>query len=266
MTATPATRAEVCLLACAEAWRGDGEVIASPMGVVPALAARFAKLMFAPGLLLSDGDANYLTDPIGAGSRSDSRSGAQIEAQIEAHIPYRQLFDLVWHGSRHVMMGASQLDKFGNQNISAIGPDFTRPKAQLIGVRGAPGNTINHPTSYWIPNHSPKVFVEKVDVVSGIGYDRARAVGRAARFHELRRVVTNLAVFDFATPDHRMRIRSVHPGVTVDEVVAATGFVLAGTDDPAVTPEPDSGELRLIRDVLDPKNTREREVPSAGRG
>ena len=122
--------------------------------------------------MLSDGDANYLTDPTGS------------DSHVEAHIPYRQLFDFVWHGSRHVMMGASQLDKFGNQNISAIGADFARPKAQLIGVRGAPGNTINHPTSYWIANHSPKVFVEKVDVVSGVGYDRARAVGHAARFHE----------------------------------------------------------------------------------
>lgn len=248
------TRAEICVAACAEVWRGAGEVIASPMGLVPALSARLAKLTFAPGLLLSDGDANYLTDPTGA------------DSQVEAHIPYRQLFDQLWHGSRHVMMGASQLDEFGNQNISAIGTDFARPKAQLIGVRGAPGNTINHPTSYWIANHSPKVFVEKVDVVSGIGFDRARAVGAAARFHRLHRVVSNLAVFDFATPDNRMRLRSVHPGVTVDEVVAATGFVLAGTEDPEVTPEPDTEALRLIREVLDPRETREREVPSAGRG
>ncbi|GAA1981484.1 CoA-transferase subunit beta [Catenulispora subtropica] len=254
MSGGVATRAEICVAACAEAWRGDGEVIASPMGIVPAVAARLAKLTFAPGLLLSDGDADYLTDPTGA------------DSHVEAHIPYRQLFDHVWHGSRHVMMGASQLDKFGNQNISAIGADHARPKAQLIGVRGAPGNTINHPTSYWIANHSPKVFVERVDVVSGVGFDRAKAVGKAARFHGLRRVVTNLAVFDFATPDHRMRIRSVHPGVSVDEVVAATGFVLAGTDNPDVTPEPDAEALYLIRDVLDPGNAREREVPSAGRG
>ena len=247
------TRAEVCISACAEVWRDAGEVIASAMGLVPALSARLAKLTFAPGLLLSDGGADYLTDPTGAVSH------------IEAHIPYRQLFDHVWHGSRHVMMGASQLDTFGNQNISAIGADFGRPKAQLIGVRGAPGNTINHPTSYWIANHSPKVFVDKVDVVSGIGYDRARAVGEAARFHHLHRVVTNLAVLDFETPDHRMRVRSLHPGVTVDEVVAATGFVLSGIDDVRVTPEPDAEALRLIREVLDPERTREREVPSTGK-
>jgi acyl CoA:acetate/3-ketoacid CoA transferase beta subunit len=222
------------------------------MGLIPALGARLAKLTFAPGLLLSDGDANFVTDPTGA------------DSHVEAHIPYRQLFDVVWHGSRHVMMGASQLDKFGNQNISAIGADFGRPKAQLIGVRGAPGNTINHPTSYWIANHSPKVFVEKVDVVSGVGYNRARGIGYSARFHELRRVVTNLAVFDFATKDNRMRIRSIHPGVSIDEVVEATGFVLIGTDAGSVqtTPEPDAEALQLIRDVLDPQNTREREVPS----
>ena len=109
--------------------------------------------------------------------------------------------------------------------------------------------------------------MEKVDVVSGVGYDRARAIGHAARFHEVRRVVTNLAVFDFQTPDHRMRVRSIHPGVTIDEVVDATGFALIGTDRGRIqkTPEPDEEALRLIRDVLDPKNTREREVPSAGR-
>ena len=71
------------------------------------------------------------------------------------------------------------------------------------------------------------MFVEQVDVVSGVGYDRAAALGpAAARFHEIRRVVTNLGVLDFETPDHRMRLRSLHPGVTVDEVVEATGFEL----------------------------------------
>jgi hypothetical protein len=72
------------------------------------------------------------------------------------------------------------------------------------------------------------VFVERVDVVCGVGYDRAAALRPdAARFHEIRRVVTDLAVLDFATSDHRMRLASVHPGVSVEDVVAATGFELA---------------------------------------
>jgi acyl CoA:acetate/3-ketoacid CoA transferase beta subunit len=158
------------------------------------------------------------------------------------------------------MMGATQVDQWGNQNIACIG-DWAKPKAQLLGFRGAPGNTINHTTSYWVPNHSPKVFVEAVDVVCGIGYDRAAALGEAAsRFHEIRRVVSNLGVFDFETPDHRMRLRSLHPGVTVDEVVAATGFALAVPDDVDESRLPDESELATM-DHLDPAGLRHKEVP-----
>ena len=215
-----ATRAEICAVAIAEVFRGDGEVIVSPIGNLPQVGARLAKLSFEPGLLLTDGNAYFVQNvlPLGGGGE---------EPVVEGYVPYRSIFDLLWWGRRHVMMGATQIDRFGNQNIACIG-DFAKPKAQLLGMRGAPGNTINHPTSYWIPNHSTKVFVEKVDVVSGIGYDRAAALGpRASRFHEIRRVVSNLGVFDFETPDHRMRLRSLHPGVSQDEVVAATGFELA---------------------------------------
>ena len=137
---------------------------------------------------------------------------------LEAWMPYRRIFDVVWSGRRHVMMMASQVDRYGNQNLSCIG-DWAKPKAQLIGVRGAPGNTVNHPTSYWVPSHSPRSFVEHVDMVCGVGYDRAAAAGPAAtRFHDVRVVVSNLGVFDFDTPDHAMRFRSLHPGVSLDEV------------------------------------------------
>ena len=145
---------------------------------------------------------------------------------LESHMPYRKVFDVVWSGRRNLIMMASQIDRDGNQNISAIG-DWAQPKAQLVGVRGAPGNTVNHSTSYWVPNHSTRSFVEHVDVVSGVGYERAAAAGpSASRFHEIRHVVSNLGVFDFETADHVMRLRSVHPGVTVAEVAEATGFDL----------------------------------------
>ena len=111
------------------------------------------------------------------------------------------MFGLLWQGRRHVMMGPVQLDRFGNANIAAIG-SWAQPKSQMLGFRGAPGNTINHTTSYFVGNHTNRVFVEKVDMVSGVGYDRAAALGpEGSRFHEIRRVVTNLGVFDFNTPD-----------------------------------------------------------------
>jgi hypothetical protein len=245
LATAPVTRAEVCVLACARVWAADGEILASPMGVIPRIGARLAQLTTAPDLVLSDGEA-YLVD---------------ADGQLEGWLPYRGVLDLVGTGRRHVMMGASQLDRYGNQNISAIG-DWSRPSSQLLGVRGAPGNTINHATSYWVPRHSPRVFVPAVDVVSGVGHDRAAGLGAPGnRFHDLRRVVTDLAVLDFATPDRSMRLRSVHPGVTVDEVLAATGFPLAVPDDVPVTPVPTPAELDLVRTRLDPAGQRDREVP-----
>lgn len=243
-TQTTATRAEYCVVACAEAWRGNGEVLASPMGLIPSVGARLAKRTFSPDLLLTDGEAMLVG----------------LDGAAEGWLPYRRHLAMVTGGRRHVMMGASQLDRHGNQNISAIGPDFARPTRQLLGMRGAPVNTLNNPVSYWVPRHSPRVFVPEVDVVCGVGYDRAAAAGPSAtRFHRIPRIVTDLGVFDFETPERVMRLVSVHRGVTVAEVRAATGFELVA-DDVAPTREPTAEELRLIREVIDPAGLREREV------
>lgn len=229
--------------------------MASPFGSVPALGARVAKSTFSPDLVLTDGEAALVHGIPSISARPD-------ELVRESYVPYKTIFSIVWSGRRHIMMMASQVDRFGNQNIAAIGP-HDKPKAQLVGVRGAPGNSVNHATSYWVPDHSSKSFVAEVDVVCGVGNDRAKAAGvGATRFHDLRRVVSNLGVFDFATPDGSMRLASVHPGVSVDEVVAATGFELAGLDgEIAVTREPTAEELALM-DELDPKGLRSREVAS----
>lgn len=248
-----ATRAEICAVAIAECFRGDGEILVSPIGVLPQLGARLAKASFEPDLLMTDGVAFLQANvtPLGGGGE---------KPVYEAYMPYRAIFDLLWNGRRHVMMGATQIDACGNQNIACIG-DFARPKAQLLGMRGAPGNTINHATSYWVPNHGPQVFVERVDVVSGIGTDRARALGeRSARFHDLRRVVSNLGVFDFPAPEGRMRLVSRHPGVAVDEIVGATGFTLRIDGEVPETRPPTEAELRLIRTVIDPTGLREKEL------
>jgi acyl CoA:acetate/3-ketoacid CoA transferase beta subunit len=248
-----ATLDEICVVACAEAWRGDGEVLASPIGVVPTIGARLAKTTFEPDLLLTDGEAYLVANALPVGRPPEHQV-------IEGWLPYRSVFDVVWAGRRHVMMGATQIDRYGNQNIACIG-DWQLPKAQLLGVRGAPGNTVNHPTSYWVPNHSRRAFVEHVDMVSGVGYQRAAEAGpSASRNHEIRVVVTNKAVFDFATPDHAMRLRSVHPGVAVEDVIEATGFPLVVPDDLDETRLPTDEELRLVREVLDPTGLRRSEV------
>src|SRR5690348_4827304 len=250
---TEFTRAEVCAAAIADAFADDGEIFASPMGVMPMLGVRLAKLTSNPDLAISDGESLFLggTPPIFA--KADV---------VEGWIPFRRVFDVVAYGKRHVMMGATQVDKQGNQNISAIG-DFAKPMRQLLGSRGAPGNTVNNRTSYWVPRHSPRVFVERVDVVTGVGPKRAREAG-AATYNDIHRIVSNLGVFDVRGPDDTVRLVSVHPGVTVEEVQAATGFELALPDGGEVptTREPDAGELVIIREVLDPKGLRFKEVPA----
>jgi acyl CoA:acetate/3-ketoacid CoA transferase beta subunit len=244
--------ADVCVVAAAEAFRGDGERFASGMGNVPILATRLARASFEPDLLVSDAEAYFIANDLPLGAPPE-------EKVIEGWIPFRSVFDTLWGGRRHVMMGATQLDRWGNQNIANIGP-WEQPKAQLLGMRGAPGNTANHTTSYWVPNHSPRVFVEQVDVVSGLGYRRAAEAGPwIAAHHEIRRVVTNKAVLDFETPEHTMRLRSVHPGVGVHEVVEATGFELVVPDEVDESRPPTDAELDLLG-RLDPEGLRHREV------
>jgi acyl CoA:acetate/3-ketoacid CoA transferase beta subunit len=251
---TTITRAEYCAVAVAECFRGDGEILANPIGTIPMIGGRLARATFSPDLMMTDGEALLIAGPYPVGPTDEAKV-------VEFWNPYRSMFDIVWSGRRHVMMGASQIDRFGNQNFAFIG-DFEHPKTQLLGFRGAPGNTIQNTTSYWIPGHTARVFVPEVDVVSGVGYDRAAALGAGGRFHELRHVVTNLGVLDFETPDHSMRLRSVHPGVTVDEIVAATGFELVVPDSVPETRAPTAEELHLIRDVIDPHGLRHQELPA----
>lgn len=236
----------------AEAFRGDGEILCNPIGTVPIIGGRLARATFEPDLMMTDTVSVLVanTIPIGVPAK---------DKVVESYAPYRTIFDIVWSGRRHVVMGANQVDMWGNQNLAAIG-DWRKPKAQLLGLRGAPGNAANHTMSFWVPNHSKQVFVDKVDVVSGPGYDRMREVGGLTqKFHHIRRVVSNLGVFDFATPDNRMRLVSVHPGVSVEQVIDSTTFELVvGTDVPT-TREPTDEELRLIREVIDPKDTRKAE-------
>jgi len=249
VTAETSTRAEVCAVACAELFRDAGEIMVSPMTTMVSVGARLARLTFAPDILLTDGEAQLLADtpPLGG-------SGA-----IEGWMPFGRVFETLAWGRRHVVMGANQVDRFGNQNISAFGP-LQRPTRQMFGLRGAPGNAVNHATSYWVGNHSTRVFCEKVDIVCGIGWDKIDAGNPAFRFANPYRVVSNLGVFDFGGPDHTMRALSLHPGVTPDEVRQATSFAIDSLDTAPPSRPPTDDELHLIRTAIDPKAMRDKEI------
>ena len=246
---TEVTRAEYCAIACADMFAGDGEIFASPMATLPMIGARLARLTTEPDLIITDGEALILAEVPAIGA----------SAPIEGYIPFSRVFDVVASGRRHVVMGANQLDKYGNQNLSAFGP-LDKPTRQMFGVRGAPGNSINHATSYWVGKHSARVFTDKVDVVCGVGYDKVDPENPAFRFLKNDRVVTNLGVFDFQGPGQTMRALSLHPGVTAEQVRENTSFEIADLDSAGITREPTAEELRIIREVIDPKSLRDREV------
>lgn len=252
MSAQEYSLAELCIVAAAEAWRDDGEVLASGIGLIPRLAASLAKLTFNPALLMTDAECMLVAEPVPVGARKNG-----YEPMIEGWMPYARTFDLLWGGRRHAMVGPVQVDRYGQTNISLVG-DYARPKSAFLGVRGFPGNTINHANSMFVPNHGTRVFVAgEVDMVGGVGYNPARwPGGRKPAGLDLRRIVTDLAVLDFKGPDHRIRVASLHSGVSFEQVQENTGFPLLRPDTLPATAAPTAEQLELVRRVLDPHDLR----------
>lgn len=245
------TLVDLCIFACSEAFRGNGEIVATGVGPVPRVAAGLAKLTHTPELMMSDGEAYLVEQPVPLGPRQyDDRKPA-------GYLPFSRFFDsAVWSGRRHAMVTPTQLDRFGQINLSYMGGTYDKPKTQMLGVRGFPGNTIYHPNSFFFPAHSPRVFVQHVDMISGVGYNPAKRVaGGNFAGVDLRRIVTNLCVMDFGGPENAIRVISLHPGVTFDEVQAATGFELHRTEDLPETALPTAEALSVIAS-LDPHNVR----------
>jgi glutaconate CoA-transferase, subunit B len=242
--------ADLVITAAAEAWRGAGEIIATGIGPIPRLAASLAKSSFAPDLLLTDAEVFYRVAPVPLGKRVGP------EPTVEGWAPYTHMFDMLWSGHRHAMVAPVQLDRFGQVNISVIG-DHAKPKSAMLGARGFPGNSVHHPNSFFFPQHSKRAFVGgEVDFVCSAGYNPARFPGgRLPPWLDLRLIVTNLAVLDFGGPEHAIRVRSLHPGVTFEQVQDSTGFPLARADTLPVTPAPGAAEIAMIA-ALDPGGVR----------
>jgi len=111
----------------------------------------------------------------------------------------------------------------------------------------------------WSTTHDTRTFVERLDFRSGLGYgDGAGHRERLGLRGGPELCVTNLAVMDFEPATQRMRLRSVHPGVSVEQVQAATAFELLIDTEVPETPPPSAEEVRLIR-RLDPTGARKRE-------
>ncbi|MFP5307627.1 MAG: ketoacid CoA transferase, partial [Gammaproteobacteria bacterium] len=111
------------------------------------------------------------------------------------------------------------------------------------------------------PNHGPRVFVDQeVDVVCSVGYRKERwPEGMKNDYMRIHRIVTDLCVMDFGGPDHAIRVVSLHPGVSFEQVQAATGFPLLKSADLRETAHPTEDQLAIIRS-LDPKDLRGKQI------
>jgi len=253
MLAAEFTLAELMIVAVADAFRGNGEVLAFGAGVIPRLGASLAKLTHTPELLMTDSEAYLVEQPVPLGRR-------KTEPHRSGYMSYSRVFDIVWSGRRHAMIGPLQIDRWGQSNLSGVGA-YAKPKMAMLGMRGLPGNTISHMNSMFVPAHSKRVFVEgEVDIVGGVGYRAERwqpGQNRSSVAHH--RIVTNLCVLDFDGPDHAMRVRSLYPGVSFAEVQDATGFPLLQTEAMQDFAAPTTEALRVIAE-LDPHNLRSKQL------
>jgi glutaconate CoA-transferase subunit B len=156
-------------------------------------------------------------------------------------------------------LGAAQIDRFGNINTTVIG-DYADPTTRLPGSGGACEIAINARQVFVIMRQSKRSFVDAIDFRTSAGN-----LGGAAQSERIRReqgwigrgpsvVVTDLGIWHF-DDDGEMRLDSLHPGATIDDIRAATGWDVRVADRLAETPAPTAEELRLIREELDPGGT-----------
>jgi len=154
-------------------------------------------------------------------------------------------------------LGAAQIDRFGNINTTVIGP-YDHPKTRLPGSGGACEIAINARQVFVIMRQSARSFVERIDFRTSPGN-----LGGAEQAERIRReggwlgrgptvVVTDLGIWHFGD-DGEMRLDSLHPGATLDEINATIGWTPRIATDLATTPAPTDAELSLIREELDPE-------------
>lgn len=154
----------------------------------------------------------------------------------------------------------AQVDAQGNTGNIVFG-DYQRPKLRLPGCGGiADVTAFEERVCFYVPRHSRVTFVEQVDLISGLGVGSGPQNRPAPGPTYL---ITDLGQFDFAPG--RMRLISLHPGVSVERVQAKTGFPLEIAPDLHETPPPTREEVRLLREVIDPLGIRDLERLSGAR-
>ena len=252
----PYTRGE--LLACylaSQIENGDRVFVGANLPV-PRAGNLLAHLTHGPDIKVAIGlITTYLRDEP-ALEPSKFSTDYRMARFAESVIVHNDIFDCPPKVSNLFFVGGIQIDRYGNTNLIGVGDDYERLRLRGPGSLGTTSMTYYAKRFYIYSDvHTPQVFVERCDFISvfghGEGGDHRRRLGLDRYNTGPTSVITPLAILDFATPDHRMRIQSVHPGVTVAEVQSATGFKLDVPEIVPVTPAPTADQLELLRTRID---------------
>ena len=240
------------MICCAARCLEDGKTVAVGTGV-PCAAAMLAQRMHAPNLVIlfeAGGVAPQLpTMPISVGDSRTFYRGVMATSMADImETCQRGMVD-------YTFLGGAQIDAFGNLNSTMIGTDHAKPKVRFPGSGGANDLASLCWRILVVTNHDPRRFTAKLDFITTPGYLTGPGAREAAGLPPGTgpyRVITDLAVMGYHDETKRMEIISIHSGVTLDQVRAATGFELDVRDSLGVTMPPSVDELSILREEVDP--------------
>lgn len=216
---------------------------------LPSEAANVARLTHAPEVTLIYESGTIQTKPdvlplsIGDGELCES-------ALTTVSVP--EMFRYWLQGGRISVgfLGTAQIDRFANLNTTLIG-DYREPQVRLPGGGGAPEIATNAKEVFVTVRHSTRTFVKDVDFVTTVGFGRdgkARdGVANIGRGPTL--VITDLCILKPDPVTKELVVTSLHPGVTSQDVVKATGWEIRFAENLETTPAPTAEELKVLRDL-----------------
>lgn len=216
---------------------------------LPSTAANLARLTHAPDITLI-----YESGPIGA--KPDvlplSIGDGDLATTADAVVSTPEIFRYWLQNGRITVgfLGAAQIDRFANLNTTVIGP-YDDPKVRLPGAGGAPEIAGYAQEVFIIIKQSARTFVDRLDFVTSVGFldggnarERLKLPGKGPT-----QIITDHGILRPDAETKELTLAALHPGVTVDQAVAATGWPLKLADDLQETAPPTAVELDALRDL-----------------
>lgn len=221
---------------------------------LPAAGIKLARILYAPNLWWLAGGGGAINS---SSKLQTSTSDHRVIRGAEYVMDMEDIVDIeMWRHNRGneqivAVIGGIQIDKRGSSNMVCVG-DYAAPKVRGVGTVGLCFGVSFGVLYFFTMHHNRKIFVDEVDFVSSPGHTADRAKYVQTLCMPPKRVFSPLGVFDFAPDSGLMRILSLHPGVTVADVQAATGFEVGVPATVIETEPPTAQELAVLRQVVDP--------------